>query len=269
MASSDASLVIIGAGDVGGRLARLRAAAGCEVVAARRRDVDIGDGIRSVRVDVVSGAGIDRLPRRPDAVVYCVAPDHRDEAAYRALFVDGLRRVLDRIEMTRLIMVSSTAVYGEDSGEWVDEATPAHPAAFNGRVLREAEAELAAHPQPSVLRLSGLYGPGREAMLRRARSATPGAPRWTNRVHVDDAASALSLLLDLQPLQRLYLGSDDLPVLESELLEWLREREGLAAVAPASGPVTGRRVRNTRLRDAGWALRHPDYRSGYRELLAT
>jgi nucleoside-diphosphate-sugar epimerase len=267
MGASATTLVIVGAGDVGGRLARLRAGRTVDVIAARRRDVDVGEGVRSLQVDVVTGAGIARLPRRPDALVFCVAPDQRDEAAYRSLFVDGVRRLLDRIEMTRLLMVSSTAVYAEDAGEWVDEATPARPPAFNGRVLLEAESELATHPQACVLRLSGLYGPGREAMMRRARSAIAGQPRWSNRVHVDDAASALSLLLDLQPLQRLYLGSDDMPVLESELLAWLRESEGLPAVAPETGPMTGRRVSNARLREAGWMVRHPDFRSGYGALL--
>jgi predicted dinucleotide-binding enzyme len=78
MGASSTTLVIVGAGDVGGRLARLRVARDVDVVAARRRDVDAGTGMRSMQVDVVTGAGIDRLPRRPDALVFCVAPDHRN-----------------------------------------------------------------------------------------------------------------------------------------------------------------------------------------------
>ena len=70
------------------------------------------------------------------------------------------------------------------------------PRAFNGRVLLEAERRLAPLQGGSVLRLSGIYGPGRDAMLRRARAAAAPEARWSNRIHVDDAAAALSHLLD-------------------------------------------------------------------------
>src|SRR6185369_11478108 len=117
----------------------------------------------------------------------CAAPEQRDEAAYRGLYLDGLRRLLDRVQTPRIIFVSSTAVFAQDAGEWVDEDSPATADAFNGRVLRAAEGELSAHHQGIVLRLSGIYGPGREAMLRRARTADAGRRHWTNRIHVDDA----------------------------------------------------------------------------------
>ena len=262
------TVVIAGAGDVGGRLARLRAALGDDVLALRRRPADVGDGIRPVCADLTTGDGLQSLPRRADALVFCAAPDRRDEAAYRALFVDGLRRVRDRVQATKVLLVSSTAVHGEDAGEWVDEATPAQPPAFNGRVLREAERELAQQRGASVLRLTGLYGPGRDALLRRARGGTPGRPHWTNRIHVDDAAAALSHLLDLRDLQPLYLGSDALPALESEVLAWVREREGLPPVAAVPAPVSGRRVDSARLRASGWSPRYPDYLRGYADLLA-
>lgn len=262
------TLVIAGAGDVGGRLARLRAAHGDDVLALRRRPADADGGVRPVCADLTTGAGLQSLPRHADALVFCAAPDRRDETAYRALFVDGLRRVLDRVQAPRLLLVSSTAVYAEDAGEWIDEDTPAQPPAFNGRVLREAEGELARERGASVLRLTGLYGPGRDALLRRARAGTPGRPHWTNRIHVDDAAAALSHLLDLQVPQPLYLGSDALPAMESEVLAWMRAREGLPAIAAAQVPETGRRVRSARLRASGWAPQYPDYRSGYADLLA-
>ena len=263
------TLVIAGAGDVGGRLARLRAARGDDVLALRRRPTDAGGGVRPVRADLVTGAGLQALPRHADALVFCAAPDSRDEAAYRALFVDGLRRVLDHVQATRVLLVSSTAVYAEDAGEWVDEDTPARPPAFNGRVLCEAERELADNRGASVLRLTGLYGPGRDALLRRARAGTPGRPHWTNRIHVDDAAAALSHLLDLPEPQPLYLGSDALPAMDSDVLAWVRAGEGLSPIAAEQGPESGRRVDSTRLRASGWAPRYPDYRSGYADLLAS
>jgi nucleoside-diphosphate-sugar epimerase len=261
-------LVIAGAGDVGGRLASRRVALGDDVIALRRRDADQAPGVRGVRADLASGEGLSRLPRRAEALVFCAAPDRRDEAAYRALYVDGLRRLLDACEAPRVIFVSSTAVYREDAGEWVDESTPPQPPAFNGQALLAAEQVLAPHPGGIALRLSGIYGPGREMMLRKARAGEPGRPHWTNRIHVEDAASALSWLLDLPAPQPVYLGSDDAPARESEVLAWLRGREGLSTVAAPSGAESGRRIHNARLRTTGWEPAFPDYRSGYATLPA-
>lgn len=260
-------VVVAGAGDVGGRLAALRVAAGDDVIALRRREAETMPGLRRLRADLATGEGLARLPRQAAAVVFCAAPDQRDEAAYRALYLDGLRRVLDACEADRVLFVSSTAVFAEDAGEWVDEDTQARPPAFNGRVLLASEQALAPHPGGISLRLSGLYGPGRDWMLRRAREGEPGTARWTNRIHVEDAARALSHLLDRDAPHRLYLGNDDRPAPEQEVLGWVRSQEGLPPVAPAPGAATGRRVRNARLRASGWEPRHPDYRSGYRGML--
>ena len=260
------SLLIAGAGDLGARLAGLRAACGDEVIALRRRDREV-PGARLLRADLGTGEGLQRLPRQVQSLVVCVAPDQRDEATYRRLYRDGLRRLLDATEAQRVLFVSSTAVCGQDAGEWVTETSPTAPPAFNGRVLLEAEAELAAHPQGIALRLSGIYGPGREALLRKAREGTANRPHWTNRIHVDDAAAALSHLLDLASPQRLYLGNDDRPALEHEVQDWVRAQEGLPPVESAGGAVSGRRVANTRLRGSGWVPAHPDFRSGYSSLL--
>ena len=89
--------------------------------------------------DLASGAGLSTLPRAATALVFCAAPDQRDETAYHALYVDGLSRLMATCEAPRIVFVSSTAVYGEHRGEWVDEVMPAAPVAFNGRVLRQAE----------------------------------------------------------------------------------------------------------------------------------
>jgi electron-transferring-flavoprotein dehydrogenase len=104
-------------------------------------------------------------------------------------------------------------------------------------------------------------------LLRKAREGRATRPHWTNRIHADDAAAALSYLLDLPAPQRVYLGNDDRPALEHEVQDWVREQEGLPAVAASGEAVTGRRVANTRLRATGWIPAHPDFRSGYSSLL--
>ena len=220
-------------------------------------------GIRAVRADLRTGEGFAAIPKRLDALVFCAAPDERSEAAYRALYLDGLRRLLDHAGVGRVLFTSSTAVYVEDTGGFVDEATPADATAFNGRVLIEAEAELVAHPDAAAFRASGIYGPGRERMWHRARRDEPGERRWTNRIHVDDVAGALLHLLEAPRIARVYCGNDDAPALEHELIDGLRARLDLPALGAASGPVTGKRVSNARLRGTGWAPRYPSWREGY------
>jgi electron-transferring-flavoprotein dehydrogenase len=271
------TLLIAGLGDLGARVAAGRLAAGGDVVGLRRREHrEAAPRLHTERVDLATGEGIARVPRHVDAVLFCVAPDTRDEAAYRALYVDGLRRLLDRVEAPRWLFVSSTAVYAQDAGEWVDEDSPAEAASFNGRVLRDAEDEMLQHAGGYVLRLSGLYGPGREALLQRAREGRAGARRWSNRIHVEDAASASARLLDLPaaafPLRdagagtRVLLGNDDAPALECDVQAWVRAREGLPALAATDGAESGRRVRNARLRALGWVPAYTDFRAGYAAL---
>lgn len=261
-------LVVAGFGDLGARVAARCIAAGTQVLAVRRRAVEAAPALRGLRADLASGEGLSRLPREAEALLVCLAPDVRDEAAYRALYLDGLRRLLDRVEAPRLLFVSSTAVYAQDAGEWVDEESAAAPIAFNGRILLAAEIVARAHPGGGVLRLSGLYGPGRDALLRRARDGRASARRWSNRIHIDDAAAAASLLL-ATPAGRAastWLGSDDAPALECDVQAWMRAREGLPALAAHDGPETGRRIANARLRALGWAPAFPDFRAGYAAL---
>jgi electron-transferring-flavoprotein dehydrogenase len=257
------TLLIAGAGDTGLRLATAASSNGFDVLALRRRDVPMGPGVRAVRADLRSGEGFDAIPKRLDALVFCAAPDERTEAAYRALYRDGLRRLLDRAEIGRVLFVSSTAVYAEDAGGLVDESTPADASAFNGRVLLEAERELDAHADAAVFRASGIYGPGRERMWNRARRDEPGEPRWTNRIHVEDVAGALLHLLNAPRIAGAYCGNDDVPALEHEVIDGLRARLGLPTLGAAAGHSTGKRVSNARLRGSGWAPRFPSWREGY------
>lgn len=267
MATDAAVLVVIGAGDLGGRVARLRAAMGEQVFALRRQipDVQCGDGVQWLAADLASGAGLEAMPETPDAVVVAVAPDARSEVAYRALYVDGVARALSRFTtLPRLIVISSTAVYGEDAGEWIDEDTVPSPPAFNGRVLLDAETNAAQYAQcATALRLSGLYGPGRDYLRRSALQATAGRRHWSNRIHVDDAAAAVSRLLDVPAPPSVLLGNDDEPAWQWQVMNFLRAQAGLPPLADPTGPVSGRRVANARLRSLGWVPQYPSFREGY------
>lgn len=272
-------ILLAGCGDLGRRVAQRLLARGDEVYALRRRpDAEAGDGIHWLRGDLADPASLRGLPRGVARLVYLPAPAERGEAAYRALFVDGARYLLDALDggsLRRVLFVSSSAVYGEHGGAWVDEATPADPPGFNGRVLLEAERRLAQRAPAVVLRLAGLYGPGRLQLVERLRTGQARVPRavphWANRIHVDDAAAAIVHLLDLPDAQPLYLGVDDAPLRLDALYDHLAALLGVPpppdGLAPAG--VGSKRLSNARLRASGFAPRWPDARAGYSALLAS
>ncbi|MFC5435767.1 SDR family oxidoreductase [Rhodanobacter umsongensis] len=271
-------ILLAGCGDLGERAAQRLRARGDEVWALRRQPpARDGHGIHWLRGDLTDPASLRDLPAGITRLVYLPAPATRDKAAYRAIFVDGLRHLLDALDRRKLaqvLFVSSSAVYGEHDGDWVDEATPPHPLGFNGAVLLEAEQWLAEQSLPStVLRLAGLYGPGRLQLIERLRAGQLRVPRetphWANRIHIDDAAAAVAHLLQLKSPQPLYLGVDDTPMPLDELYDFLAALidAPLAAEGAAPAGVGSKRLRNARLRASGWAPQWPDAREGYAALL--
>ena len=290
-------VLFAGCGDLGMRAARRALARGHEVWALRRNppgdaggDASDGSGggmgssgqaggpgIRWLRGDLSDPATLAALPRHIDRLAYLPAPGGRSEDLYRSVFIDGLRHVLARVDagrLRRLVFVSSSAVYGEHGGDWVDEDTPEAPQGFNGRILLEAERWLAAQGLPAVrLRLAGLYGPGRLQLIERLRAGAARAPRhpphWANRMHIDDAAAAVDHLLHLPDALPVYLGCDDTPLPLHALYAHLARLVG--APEPAEGPapagVGSKRLRNARLRASGSELAWPDARAGYAALL--
>ncbi len=260
--------IIAGAGDLGSRVATTLLNSAHEVFSISRSTRELPSGIRSIAADLTTGAGLTKLPQQADNLVFCVAPDERSADAYRCLYVDGLQRLLTQSRFKRVVLVSSSAVYAQDAGEWIDEQSPADAETFNGKVLREAELLCGQHQQGTALRLTGIYGPGRNWMLKRARAGENGRAHWSNRIHVEDAASAIVHVLGLNAPGKTYCVNDDFPALESEVLAWLRLPE--IGIEPSSTEIraTGRRIRNDVLRASGWQPKYSSYRDGYRQLLA-
>lgn len=273
-------VLLAGCGDLGLRVAARLLARGDEVWALRRRpppeDVP---GLRWLGADLTAPHTLGKLPAGITHVVYLPAPATRDKAAYRALFLDGphhLLAALDARALERVLLVSSSAVYGEHDGDRVDEATLPAPLGFNGALLLEAEQWLAAQAVPStVLRLAGLYGPGRLQLVERLRTGLQRVPRevphWANRIHIDDAAAAVVHLLRLPAPLPLYLGVDDTPLPLDELCDFLAQLVDVPppAAGPAPAGVGSKRLDNARLRASGWTPQWPDARDGYVALLDT
>lgn len=274
-----AKILIVGAGDVGGRLATALAADGHEVLALRRSETVL-PGVRMIRADVTCPETL-QLPAGLDVVVTALSPGEPGVEAYRRVYVDGtqaLQQALAGQSLRRQFWVSSTSVYGEHQGEWIDEDTPAQAASATAQALLDAEALVMTGAWPgTIVRFGGLYGPGRHRLLRWVESGRPvqaEPPSWSNRIHVEDAAGLLRHLiigtLAGTPVAPLYLGVDNAPSPQHEVLAWLAAQMQLPVPAGErrEGAGAGKRIRNRALQASGYALRYPDYRSGYAQVLA-
>ncbi len=263
-------VLIAGAGDLGSRVAHLLRAEGHVVTAITR-----SGGAGRISADLSNAQEIAPLVALADAIIFAAAPSERSEHAYRTLYVGGLQNLMHARTVQPLLFCSSTAVYGQDYGGWVDESTVTEPSAFNGRILVEAENLLRAGD--TALRLGGLYGPRfaasdeadsvRDFARRQALSgAAPLAQHWTNRIHLIDAAHAIVFALNLATRPLKLNVVDDEPCTQQALYDAHRIAAGLAPVPPLNNPASGKRVANTRLRQLGFRCQYPSYRDGYKLL---
>lgn len=272
------TVLLAGCGDLGTEVGVRLATAGHRVIGLRRSPERLPDSI--------TGQAVDLSRERPDVpedteiVVVALTADRPTEDAYRTTYVDGLRNTLDAIQHSharpRVLFVSSIAVYGTTDGSWVDESTPTAPTSPTGAMLVEAEQTLHARlPEAVTLRLAGIYGPGRTSLIDQVRdgnAVVPEQPKHTNRIHRDDAASAIvHLTTGVDEPAPSYVGVDDEPVERGEVLRFLADeldvaRPPTAAVASTRGG--DKRCRNDRLRETGFRFTYPSYREGYRAILA-
>lgn len=273
------SLLIVGCGALGTVIAERRTAVGARVLCLSRNPRGLPRGATAFPGDVLRPDCFDAIAEPIDWVVYSVGPSSRAVQAYRDVYEIGLAHLLDWLERrgddrTRLLLVSSTAVYAQCDGEWVDETSPAQPEAPTAKLLLAGEQRMTSRWANSVtLRLSGIYGPGRQSLLERAMAGL--APRLpgshvVNRMHLEDGARAVEHLLSLSHPEPLYLGADDEPTSQQAVVDWLRTRFQLPPQAPIDPvPVAGapqKRCSNSRLKASGFSLSYPTFREGYAAL---
>ncbi|MGY2743521.1 SDR family oxidoreductase [Arthrobacter sp. UYCu723] len=282
------TVLLAGCGDLGTEAGLLFAAAGHRVVGWRRSPEKLPAEIEGAAADLSSGV-LPPIPADTTAVVVAIAADSPTEDAYRAAYVGGLSNVLDAVlasgaGIRRVLFVSSTAVYGDAGGGWIDERTTPEPGGFSGRTLREAEELLYRRLRgtgvtPVVLRLGGIYGPGRTRLIDQVRGGAaviPAEPRFTNRIHRDDAAAAIVQLCTMDAVPGpVYLGVDNEPAELGEVLSFLAAELGLLRPASSSADPGGepsrggnKRCSNALLRATGFEFRYPSFREGYRDVLA-
>ena len=215
----------------------------------------------------------DALPPNLDAVVYAASPAGATDEAYRAAYVDGPRNLLSALAPQGSLrsFVSSTGVYAQREGEWVDEESPTEPQSYSGKRLLEGECGvLGSTFSATVLRLGGIYGPGRTGTIDRTLREVPEEKEldcYTNRIHRDDCAGALRHLLLLRNPAPVYLGVDYEPTTRQEIHEWLTaqgyalrpilETSSRNTPRGASRSRTNKRCSNVWLVSSGYRFRYP------------
>jgi nucleoside-diphosphate-sugar epimerase len=213
--------LIIGCGYLGRRVARRWIAQGDAVFALTRstdRACEFRDaGIQPIVGDVTDSASFAEFPA-VDTLLYAVGLDRDSGKSQREVSVGGLENVLGCVagKVQRFLYISSTSVYGQKDGEWVDESSECRPDAENGKVCLEAERLLRNRvPEANILRLAGIYGPGRlvaRIAELRAGLVLEGNPEaWLNLIHVDDAVAATLACEQRGTPGSTYLVCDDRP----------------------------------------------------------
>ena len=274
-----APILIAGCGYLGTALGVHLANLGHRVWGLRRETGDLPSPILPLAADLTNPETLQALPSQIDTVFYTASPDHSDEAGYRAAYINGLRNLLDVLkaqkQQPRIFYTSSTAVYAQQSGEWVDETSPTTPEYYSGQCLIEGEQSLLNSGFPgTVVRLGGIYGPGRTRLIRIVREASAtyqdGPPRFTNHIQRDDCVGVLAHLMTLEQPDSIYLAVDHEPTDRRELLSWLANKLCVSPphveVSPPAGSRQTRnnkRCKNAKLVQSGYVFRYPTFREGY------
>ncbi|HEX3152142.1 MAG TPA: SDR family oxidoreductase [Gemmataceae bacterium] len=265
--------LILGCGYLGRVVARQWLAAGQRVSALTRAH---GDQLRALGIEPVIGDVTDPTLQLPtaDVVLYAVGLDHSAGVPMRDVYLGGLTNVLSSLSgARRFVYVSSTSVYGQADGSWVDEVAPTEPAAESGKIVLECEQFLRARrPDIIVLRFAGIYGPKRvirRAAVERGEALATDPDGWLNLIHVADGARAVIAAAERATAGSTFNVSDGRPVTRRGFYEEMAQL--LGAPPPSFTPAnerTNRQIDNGRLRaELAFRPQFPDYRSGLRDAI--
>jgi len=280
-------VLIVGCGYVGSALGAELVRQGHKVCGLRRSKMKeqqlVSVGIVRAVADVTRRETLEFVPRDFDWVVNCVSASGGGGEEYQRVYVEGNRNLVDWLKgspIGKFVYTSSTGVYGQNDGSRVEETSLTAPEADTGKALVAAEKMLldaARAGFPAViLRLAGIYGPGRGYWLKQflagdARIEGSGA-RILNMVHRDDVVGAIIAALQRGDPGRIYNVVDDEPATQLALFEWLASRLGRDlppavpedATANLKRGITNKSVSNRRLRsELGYQLRYPTFREGF------
>jgi nucleoside-diphosphate-sugar epimerase len=278
-------VLIIGCGYVGLPLGEELVRQGHEVYGVRRSIEGAGEletaHIKPVAADITKPEELARLPGRFDWVVNCVSSNKGGAEEYREIYLNGMRNLTAWLLSSppkKFVYTSSTSVYGQTDGSAVKESSATEPASETGRVLVETEkAMLGAKAIPGViLRVAGIYGPGRghlflQYLKNEARIAGRGE-RIINMIHREDLIGIIIAALKNGRPGDVYNAVDDEPVAQIHFFRWLSETLGkwmppFATEEENAGRKRGstnKKVQNRKLKmELGYQFKYPNFRKGY------
>ncbi|MDZ4743336.1 MAG: NAD-dependent epimerase/dehydratase family protein [Verrucomicrobiota bacterium] len=281
-------LLIIGCGYLGTHLAQIaRRETGAVVAGFARNSTTIiawkGQGYEMYEGDVERPDTLPQIKQfAPTHVVYCVAGGRAGGSAlYRRIYFEGLNHVLavfrEDVKKPQVFFISSTSVYPQKDGQWVDETSFAEPENETAQVLRQAEQLLlTGYSQGTVLRVAGIYGVGRAVLAAKIINSPSlivddNPRRWLNLIRVEDIASAI-VSLARHPLS---VGAtinlcDNEPVALGEYYSWIRAQFSLPPVqfAPVPDKPLNKRISTRKLRETfGFQPQYPDFRVGLADVI--
>ncbi len=275
METNSERILIIGCGYLGIRVAKqLREAGVC--VTATTRSEERASELRALDIDVAlldveNLDAADLWTQSFDSVIYAVAAGRGSDP--RIAYVDGPRGSYERLSRStsppaRIVFVSSTGVYAQSSGEELDETSEAAPTSEPHISIRSTEEWLAEQPGGIVVRLGGLYGPGRSPIEWLTRPGfrdrlTKGRDALMNWIHIDDAAKIVTRAALVGEAGETYLGVDGRPVRREDFYGLAAELADTEPPALTDDPDDGgkRLDGSATLRKLEVFLDYPDYRA--------
>ncbi len=273
-----AKILIAGCGDIGAAAGRSLAEDGHDVTGLKRHPPKDDSRLQYVRADLANAEELRGINTDFDLAIYILSPDDRNEQSYRRAFEAGVANLLSVFSTgdsaTRFIFVSSTSVYGQTRGEWVDENSATAPKSITGQIILRAEESFRSHGAGNcIIRFSGIYGRDRSRLLdtvARGGKVQYEPPYYTNRIHRDDCIAVLRFIAGKMvsgaEVAPVYLASDDDPAAKWEVYSYLADRLGVErpekAVLPPESDQN-KRCSNRALKQLGYRFTYKSYREGY------
>jgi len=276
-------LLLVGCGFLGKAAACLFKQQGWDVLplthSIESADRLLSEGWPAIPVDVADKDAVRRLQKSVGpltAWLHCASSGGGGAEAYDRVYLQAVRNLFSAFPEARALYTSSTSVYAQSDGSEVSEESPAEPPRETGRILLAAESEVLAR-HGTVLRLAGIYGPGRSVLLKKflcgEARLEAGGTRWINQIHRDDAARAWLFLASNENAQGIFNGCDNKPMRQLDLYAEMALR--LNRPLPPEGPAdpnrkrgwTSKRVSNAKLRSLGWQPEFPAYFSDWQRLI--
>lgn len=208
-----------------------------------------------------------------DWVYVLLSPNESTPAAYQRVYIDSVQPISNALKqhpVQKVVVVSSTRVYGENHGERIDDEAEMKPNDEQGRLLLKME-QLWQQAYPSaniIIRPTGIYGTSVARMLKLAeKTKTYPNRHWSNRIHIDDLASFLAHLLHVEHAEKSYIVSNNQPSLLHETIQWFQRQLNLPELVLQSDECSGKRIYATRMAEMGFQLQHKDCFEDYLEML--